>query len=135
MLDSNLLRYIAVEESGFDNIRQRIADVGVDHCFLSAVAVFELQASVRNIRLTKAERADLARLIGYYKVLPFGKRAASEAGKIKAALVQQGKQAGEVDMMIAGHALSIGAAVATRNLKHFDRIPGLTVENWLKPRI
>lgn len=33
--------------------------------------------------------------------------------------------------MIAGHALSLGAAVATSNVRHFGRIATLTVENWL----
>lgn len=37
------------------------------------------------------------------------------------------------DYLIAGHALSLGFVVVTDNLKHFDGIENLTVENWRKP--
>jgi tRNA(fMet)-specific endonuclease VapC len=32
----------------------------------------------------------------------------------------------------AGHALSLGLAVVTDNVKHFNRVPGLALENWLR---
>ena len=37
----------------------------------------------------------------------------------------------EFDMVIAGQGISEGLTVVTDNLKHFNRFPGLKVENWL----
>jgi tRNA(fMet)-specific endonuclease VapC len=35
--------------------------------------------------------------------------------------------------MIAAHALAVGAVIVTDNTKHFSRISGLVIENWLRP--
>ena len=42
-----------------------------------------------------------------------------------------GKTIGPYDMMIAGHARSLGFILVTNNLKEFERVPGLRVENWV----
>ena len=36
-----------------------------------------------------------------------------------------------LDMLIAGHAISLGAMLVTNNLREFARVPGLRAENWL----
>lgn len=38
----------------------------------------------------------------------------------------------EFDIVIAGQAISEGLTVVTDNIKHFNRIPGLKIENWMK---
>jgi tRNA(fMet)-specific endonuclease VapC len=42
----------------------------------------------------------------------------------------QGNKIGDRDLIIASHALALGATIITRNLREFQRIPGLNVENW-----
>ena len=63
-------------------------------------------------------------------VLPFDARCAETAGTIGAALAESGQQIGELDTLIAAHALSLDLTLVTNNLKHFSRIPGLKIENW-----
>ena len=37
-----------------------------------------------------------------------------------------------MDLLIAAHALALGAALLTANAAHFSRVAGLKVVNWLK---
>ena len=53
-------------------------------------------------------------------------------GALADSFTLKGKIIDEFDMVIAGHAMSEGLTVVTDNLKHFGRIPGLNVENWVE---
>ena len=59
--------------------------------------------------------------------------AAKDFAEIKIALLSKGKPIGPYDMLIASHARHISATVVTNNEREFRRVPGLAVENWLKP--
>jgi tRNA(fMet)-specific endonuclease VapC len=63
-------------------------------------------------------------------ILSLGLEEAEHAGDIRATLESQGKSIGTADVLIGATALAHGLVVATRNLKHFDRIDGLVTESW-----
>jgi predicted nucleic acid-binding protein len=65
-------------------------------------------------------------------VLAFDEEAAKVYGKLKARLEQNGIGCSEPDLRIAAIALKHKMTLITGNTKHFDNIPGLNVENWLK---
>jgi predicted nucleic acid-binding protein len=52
------------------------------------------------------------------------------AAEIGAALRRRGETVETTDLFIAATALVHGLIVATRNVRHFNRVPGLVVENW-----
>ena len=54
-----------------------------------------------------------------------------EYARIKYALKKMGKPVDEFDMVIAAHALSEGLTVVTDNIKHFEHMPDVKVENWM----
>ena len=58
--------------------------------------------------------------------------AAATHGRLRAQLRQAGTPIGDFDEMIAAHALSLGAVLVTDNERHFRRISGLSVENWIR---
>jgi tRNA(fMet)-specific endonuclease VapC len=64
-------------------------------------------------------------------ILDFDEKAASQFGLIKAELELGGNTIGSYDMMIAGHARSLGLVVVSNNDKEFCRVDGIRVENWL----
>jgi tRNA(fMet)-specific endonuclease VapC len=66
------------------------------------------------------------------QVLPFDTLAAREAGKLRQQLRERGTPIGDMDMLIAAHALSVNAVVVTNNVKEFARVPHLRTENWLE---
>lgn len=64
-------------------------------------------------------------------VLPFDDACASRFGALASDLAARGTPLGELDVLIASHALAVKATLVTNNVKHFTRVKGLTVENWL----
>ena len=63
-------------------------------------------------------------------VLPFDQTAADRFGGVAVALARQGVPIGEFDTLIAAHALAMRLTLVTNNTKHFNRVAGLTTENW-----
>lgn len=64
-------------------------------------------------------------------VLPFDEPAARSYGIIRAALEQAGTSIGDADLRIAAIAIARDMTVVTANVRHFERVPGLPVENWI----
>ena len=52
-------------------------------------------------------------------------------GTLRAQLQARGLPIGALDMLIAAHALALGATLVTNNLAEFARVPGLACENWV----
>jgi predicted nucleic acid-binding protein len=64
-------------------------------------------------------------------ILPFSFSAAKKYGEIRSFLEKQGTPLAHADLQIAAIALSMNMILVTGNLKHFQRVPQLAVENWL----
>ncbi len=64
-------------------------------------------------------------------VLEFDKKASEEFGKIQAELRRMGRPTGEIDAFIAAVARSRQDILVTNNIKDFENIPNLRLENWL----
>jgi tRNA(fMet)-specific endonuclease VapC len=74
--------------------------------------------------------AEFERFCQQHQILPFTHAAAVHAADIWADLKQRGQLIGEIDVLIAGVALSEGLAVVSHNTRHFGRLAGLTVIDW-----
>lgn len=64
-------------------------------------------------------------------ILTFDFSAAKKYGEIRSFLESQGTPLAHADLQIAAVALSMNMTLITGNLKHFQRVPELAVENWL----
>lgn len=65
-------------------------------------------------------------------VVAWDEQAANHYGAIRAALKKAGTPVGAMDMLIAAHARSMRATLFTNNLREFERIDGLVVQNWVE---
>lgn len=63
-------------------------------------------------------------------MLPFDQAAADTFGIIATELARKGLPIGEFDTLIAVYALLPGLILVTNNMRHFERVSGLQVENW-----
>ena len=64
-------------------------------------------------------------------VLEYGNKASAHYGNIRAVLERKGTPIGVNDLHIAGHARSEGVTLVTNNMKEFERVEGLRLENWV----
>ena len=62
--------------------------------------------------------------------LPWTLEAADQYGQIKSQLKRTGEPIGEIDTQIAAHALAEDLILVTHNTQHFERVPGLRLEDW-----
>ena len=65
-------------------------------------------------------------------ILPFDMAAAEVDAEIRSQLEGQGRGLDEPDLRIASIALAAGLTLVSGNVRHFARVPGLVVENWLE---
>ena len=66
-------------------------------------------------------------------VIPFDEKAAEAYGPLRAELERRGQRLDGPDLRIAAIALSRDLTLVTGNVRHFERVPGLRIENWLEP--
>lgn len=66
------------------------------------------------------------------EVLEYGGKAASHYSNIRADLERKGTPIGVNDLHIAGHARSEGLTLVTNNLREFERVEALRLDNWIQ---
>ena len=72
-------------------------------------------------------------LLPNLRVLAFDRKAAEVYGEVRATLEKIGRPVAEPDLRIASICLRRDASLATGNVRHYQKVPGLKVEDWLKP--
>jgi tRNA(fMet)-specific endonuclease VapC len=111
----------------------RLEAVPPEALFTSSICVMELRFGASR----RAPEGHLwaqiqQRILSRVKVLPFSCKEAMMAGETLDRLYAAGRPIGIEDVMIGSVAMSNGLVVVSGNIKHFSRISGLRVENWLQ---
>lgn len=99
---------------------------------ISAITLAELEHGIVKSSYPEKNRAALTRFLAIIDVLPFDELAANKYGKVCAYLQRQGTPIRTMDMLIAGHAIAADCIIVTNNVREFERVPGLTIENWVE---
>lgn len=111
---------------------RRVADIDPGEQATTAVNAGELvYAAWRTDRPEHFLAALDERVWPNLRVLPFDLEAAAIYGKLRASLERAGTPLAEPDLRIAAICLRHDATLATGNLRHFERVPDLRVEDWL----
>jgi tRNA(fMet)-specific endonuclease VapC len=132
LLDTDMCIYLL---NGDTRVKTRVAQVGIESIAVSIPTVGELYFGAYN---SARVESNLARVRAFLSapgpaVLLVDDAAADYFGRFKAELRRAGKLIGDIDLLIAGVAASGGLKVITNNSEHFERIPNISLENWLKP--
>jgi tRNA(fMet)-specific endonuclease VapC len=126
MLDTDTVSFAL---RGVGAVAARLAKHKRSELCLSAITVAELRFGADKRRSRKIHQAIDAFLSGV-DVLAFDNSAAEKFGAIAAALATAGEPIGQMDTLIAGHALAVHATLVTNNQRHFSKVNGLKLENW-----
>lgn len=98
---------------------------------MSSITYAELMHGVEKSAKPEHNLRQVEDLVSRLVVLEYDKKAAAHYGEIRAELERKGTPIGINDFHIAGHARSEGLTLVTNNLKEFDRVQGLRLENWV----
>ena len=129
LLDTNTASYAI--KGNVARVREQLLKIAMADVGISVITEAELRFGVARlplaIRLKDLGKEFLLRV----EVLPWNSAAANRYAEIRAALERSGKPMGNMDMLIAAHALSVEAVLVTHD-RVFRRVKGLKLEDWSK---
>ena len=128
LLDTNIVIYVIKRRplQALDTFNQHAGRMAI-----SAITLAELMHGVEKSSNPPANLAVVEDFCSRLDVLPYGAKAAQHYGSIRAALELRGQPIGVNDLHIAAHARSEGLTLVTNNLREFERVPALQMENWV----
>jgi tRNA(fMet)-specific endonuclease VapC len=130
MLDTNICIYIAKKKP--IEVLHRFEKMTIGQVGMSTITYGELLFGAHKSQHPKKTMLVLEGLIELIPVLPIPKEAGHCYGQIRCGLEKVGKSIGNNDLWIAAHALALDLVLVTNNVKEFNRIPHLKVENWVE---
>lgn len=125
LLDTNICISMFKNKQG---IREKILDVSLTNCFVSEITLAELfYGAAKSGR--EEHFKDVEMVIRMFKVLPVYPCLRLYGG-MKAELEAKGMRIDEFDLLIGATAVFNKMVMVTLNVKHFERIPEIQIENW-----
>ena len=130
MLDTNIVSYYlrraspALEERLNAALRERTIAI-------SAITRAELRYGQMGLPPQDRRRPLIDSFLLRLPSMEWSMEAADHCGALKHALKTQGTPIGEMDTQIAAHALADNLILVTHNTRHFERIAGLALEDWM----
>ena len=128
MLETNICIYAMKNKP--EKVLRRLREELDDGVCISLITLAEMEYGMKHSSNPAKNEQALLRFLVPFSVLPFGLAAAAEYGEIRAYLQNQGTPIGPLDMLIAGHARAEKMILVTNNVREFERVPGLELENW-----
>jgi predicted nucleic acid-binding protein len=132
LLDTNILSEL-IKKRPNPHLLSRLRSQPSHTLFTSSICIMELRfgAALRNDHAAFWSRVK-NNIVSRVGVVPFSERDALAAGDILGEMRKGGRSIGLEDVLIAASALTNRYVVVTANTRHFSRIHGLNVENWLE---
>lgn len=130
MLDTDTCIYVIKQHP--PEVIQALQNERINNVCISAITLAELEYGVAKSQYTVQNRLALLKFLAPIAVVPFSDSAAEKYGQIRTYLEKIGTIIGPYDMLIAAQALSEGLTLVTNNTREYDRIPGLSIENWVR---
>ena len=128
MLDTNIVIYV-IKKRPIQALEVFNRHVGL--MCISSITFAELLHGVEKSEKPEHNLRQVEDFVSRLEVLDYNKKAAAHYGDIRADLERKGMTIGVNDLHIAGHARSEAMVLVTNNLREFDRVVGLRLDNWI----
>lgn len=128
LLDTNTCIYIINRRPA--KVFERFAGLQIGEIAISSITGAELAFGVAKSNSPRNQQA-LDKFLAPLEILPFGENAMYHYGSLRTDLERRGTPIGALDLLIAAHALALNATLVSNNLREFQRVEGLALENWL----
>lgn len=113
------------------SLREKIASVGEENCFISEITIAELLFGAHKSMDYESNKQDPIKIMKFanlVRLLP----SYDLYGKEKARLQKAGQIIPEFDLLIGATAVYHNMVLVTNNIKHMSRIEGIQLQNWTK---
>jgi len=128
LLDTNICIFAIKKRS--EIVLMKLKEKISDGIYISSLTVAELEFGVENSKRIEKNRIALIKFLSIFNILNFDDTDAIAYGRLKTDLRKQGRIIGPIDMLLAAQALNKELIFVTNNVKEFERVRGLKIEDW-----
>jgi tRNA(fMet)-specific endonuclease VapC len=129
LLDTNMCIYIIKKKP--EQVLKQLQNKRKGGLSISTITLAELEFANENSQYKERNKIALMEFLTIIDIKQFDEKAAKEFGIIKKDLKDRKCLIGPYDMLIGAHAKSLGLTLVTNNVKEFERIKALKIENWV----
>ena len=129
LLDTNTASYAI--KGNIARVREQLLTVPMADIGISVITEAELRFGVARLAAAVRLKYLVEEFLVRVEVLPWNSAAARQYAEIRAVLERSGRPMGNMDMLIAAHALAVEAVLVTHD-RVFRRVKGLNIEDWSK---
>ena len=130
MLDTNICIYIIKQKP--KSVIDKFKKMKNANICISSITYSELLYGAEKSSNIAKNLLALTMFLSNIEILSYDESASIDYGIIRSKLEKQGKIIGPLDMLIAAHAKSLNITLVSNNLKEFERVDGLKLENWVE---
>jgi len=127
LLDTNICIHFF---KGKYNLIDKLNEIGIENCAISEITLAELFFGAENSLYPKKNHDLIEKLVEQTTILPIF-NAILLYGKQKALLRKSGVMISDFDLLIGCTAIENNLIMVTENVKEFNRIQGIKIENWI----
>lgn len=128
LLDTNICIYFLKGKYG---LRDKFDEIGFDNLYISEITVAELRYGAEKSNFPDKNRKVIQKLSSQFKQIPIF-NSLDIFAKEKARLKKEGKPIDDFDLLIGATAIANDMTLVTNNVKHFDRLKKIKIDNWTK---
>jgi len=128
LVDTNILIYLMNSKSV--KLQNKFTKKNIEQFCVSSITVAELIYGAKKSKNIDKNIEAAIKVLSPLTILDFTGLDAFEYGDIRADLELKGKIIGGNDLLIAAQARRQNLIVLTANVKEYERVQGLKLENW-----